>query len=634
MKTAALLLSFVLSLHSVIHSASKPFIDVVIPCTGKDVETLELCIDGIKKYCSPVRRIIVLSDQRYTDNAEWADETKLYPFTKETIAYEIFRGDAQAAHNYLKSPRNRISWFYQQFLKLYAPLVIPVVAEDVLIVDADVIFLNHVDFIDALGYRLYGSSAEYNPLYFDFNSKLVPGLKRTLNLSGICHHTLMRRTVIKELFDIISKVHQNDVWRAMCRLIDGKKLVTHFEEYLSPMAENELYPNFAHTHDPFFKIRHLRFINSNMLDKIPEYSKTYHFAAFHSWMRNGGKWHGEPNAQETMYNIVFIHIGPHLPPYIVTAIKQARLFNKLCPIYLISSKSALSEFAQSPHAASDTICVDYHQLPLTGAHHMFLANCTLEKFWQEATERYLVLYDFMSYFNIQNVFHLENDVLLYVNLNELVPAFKDNYSVAIPFDNDTRAISSFVYVKDRTSLQKVAVFFAQKAASGLNDMQTPPLLKQMDSTIIGQLPIIMPAYVRSYPLKNKLGYSTKNPTDYTNNFESFNCIFDAAAIGQYLGGIDPRCGKAGPGFINETCLFNPSQLQYVWECNCDGLRVPYAVFNGKKYLIANLHIHSKNLALFKSFIEDKIPKIGKPTPVDCRRDIVQNNSANRRQRGV
>jgi hypothetical protein len=277
-----------------------------------------------------------------------------------------------------------------------------------------------------------------------------------------------------------------------------------------------------------------------------------------------------------------------------------RLFNKFCSIYLIASSSALGEFARLTPVASDAICIDYQTLPLTDEHRVFLNKSILKTFWQEATERYLVLYDFMNRFNIQHVFHLENDVLIYVNLAELLSGFRSKYSIAVPFDNDTRAISSFVYVKDSTCLQKMVAFFAEKTAQGLNDMYILPSIKKIDTSIVGQLPIIMPEYARYYPLINISKERAQNPIDYTSNFGSFNCVFDAAALGQYLGGISPKCGAAGPGFINEACLFDPSRLSYVWENNHDGLLVPYAVFKGKKYLIANLHVHSKNLACFSS----------------------------------
>ncbi|MDZ4124685.1 MAG: hypothetical protein U1E02_10985, partial [Hydrogenophaga sp.] len=66
------------------------------------------------------------------------------------------------------------------------------------------------------------------------------------------------------------------------------------------------------------------------------------------------------------------------------------------------------------------------------------------------------------------------------------------------------------------------------------------------------------------------------------------------------GGIDPRNGVAGPGFITSQCLFNPSRLQFEWKVDTENRKVPYLIFGKEKYRINNLHIHSKNLKLFLS----------------------------------
>jgi len=71
-------------------------------------------------------------------------------------------------------------------------------------------------------------------------------------------------------------------------------------------------------------------------------------------------------------------------------------------------------------------------------------------------------------------------------------------------------------------------------------------------------------------------------------------------MGQYLGGIDPIHRNSAPGFINETCVFNPSHLTYVWWCDNKGRKVPFALYKGNLHKIANLHIHSKRLYEFNS----------------------------------
>jgi hypothetical protein len=97
------------------------------------------------------------------------------------------------------------------------------------------------------------------------------------------------------------------------------------------------------------------------------------------------------------------------------------------------------------------------------------------------------------------------------------------------------------------------------------------------------------------------GHTTQNPEFYSRNFNLFQSVFDAAALGQYLGGIDPFYhGPSLPGFINESCLFNPSAMTYTWERDEEGRLVPYATFKNETYKINNLHIHCKDLKRFSS----------------------------------
>ena len=52
---------------------------------------------------------------------------------------------------------------------------------------------------------------------------------------------------------------------------------------------------------------------------------------------------------------------------------------------------------------------------------------------------------------------------------------------------------------------------------------------------------------------------------YNENFQEFNSIFDAAAIGQYLGGVDPRNSPGDTrGFVNETCVVNYDKYEFTW----------------------------------------------------------------------
>lgn len=308
------------------------------------------------------------------------------------------------------------------------------------------------------------------------------------------------------------------------------------------------------------------------------------------------------SATTAPYSLVFIHLGTTVPAYISCAIKQARLFNQTCPIYLLTDNEVL---------LSGALNIDAHIISTTSLtpsnHHLQFRKKTVlntsfrDGFWLNASERFLVLHDFMERYQLKNVFHLENDTMLYVNLEELLPIFLQQYPhIGAVFDNDARCIPCFVYFANASDAAKLAACFAAHASKGANDMQVLGFFKRESPALIATLPIIMPDYVKKYGLKSPSGHTTATPVMYTHHSEEFNSIFDAAALGQYLGGIDPRNAPSKPGFINESCLFNPSLLSFEWIKDNHNRKVPYASFDGKKYRINTLHIHSKKLELFLS----------------------------------
>lgn len=302
------------------------------------------------------------------------------------------------------------------------------------------------------------------------------------------------------------------------------------------------------------------------------------------------------------YSIVFVHIGENIPSYASIAFSQARYFNPDCPIYIIANQKALNDlFSQGND--DQLIGVDYEKLKKSDEHVKFNQLAKLEKgFWIYTSERFLYLYDFMREYKVKDIFHLEYDNMLYVDLAKIWPVFSSMYSgIGATFDNDKRCIPGFVYISNEKSMKSLANCFSLYGARGWNDMQVIAQFKKECPEEIEHLPIIIPEYIKNHALRSLIGHKAKNPAKYHKNIELFDSIFDAAAIGQYLGGIDViHHGGGTPGFINESCLFNPSLLTYSWEKDDEGRLIPCVIYSGHKYRINNLHIHSKNLKNFSS----------------------------------
>ena len=306
--------------------------------------------------------------------------------------------------------------------------------------------------------------------------------------------------------------------------------------------------------------------------------------------------------------IVFVQLGPRLPDYLSISISQARLFNPDSPIYLIGHRNALRTLSRPFLTSSKIILISAESLEKDPVHQQFLKRSKLDRtyregFWTYTTERFFFLYDFLKKTNLTDVFHLESDVMLYTNLESILGASQAHYPnmVAVPSDSDARCIASIMYIANAEPLRALTQFIVDRIHLLDNDMHFLAHFRHNFFQIyIDHFPIIMPQYAAEHPLVSRYGDTTATPERYTCYFDDFKSIFDAAAIGQYLGGIDPRNGTSKPGFINETTLFNVSDFEYEWIRDEKNRLVPYLIYKGQKIKINNLHIHAKNLDQFKS----------------------------------
>lgn len=303
--------------------------------------------------------------------------------------------------------------------------------------------------------------------------------------------------------------------------------------------------------------------------------------------------------------IVFVHIGPTIPPYLYVALEQARLFNPEEEVCLITNQQALDSSSHdfSQHAITTVPCENLVQTP---EHQKFIQTCPhsasiLNGFWRKAIERFFYLHEYIAARNLKHVIHLESDNMLYIDIALIKEALAEYKGIGAVFDADNRCIPSFVYIANEQAIAHMIQFIADYASHGHTDMGLLSLYRHKNSDKIACLPLIMPEYLIKHTLINTLGQRPIEASLYYNKCAQFNSIFDGAAFGQYLGGIDPNVhAHSQPGFINETCVFNPSYLRFEWRKDEQGRKVPFALCEGAAYRINNLHIHSKRLHDFRS----------------------------------
>ena len=254
-------------------------IDVVIVAHAKDKVTLEYCIEGIRENCINLGRIIVVSAARLSDQCEWFDE-KNFPFTVNDVVLAIGKEDPIKAKKYFHKHWRPPGWYLQQLLKLYAPFVIPGISPNVLVLDADTVFMNPVNFLnDSNGGLFCPSHLRPKSRYLKFAERLTPGYKKVHEgLYSVCHHMLFQKAILEDLFRIVEKRHKNVFWKAFCYAVD-------LGSYKGA-SEYEVYYNFAFNHTDQVEIRELKWKNSKHLnEKDQNKSEGYHFVSFHDYMR-------------------------------------------------------------------------------------------------------------------------------------------------------------------------------------------------------------------------------------------------------------------------------------------------------------------------------------------------------------
>jgi hypothetical protein len=341
----------------------------------------------------------------------------------------------------------------------------------------------------------------------------------------------------------------------------------------------------------------------------------------------------------TLSSLVYIHIGTNIPDYLYDTIYQTLLVNGYCcKIYIIIEDSEVINCQQKIRNFNlDYFCNDaFHFdniiniIPLSILNDELFLDENFKKyqnilttkfnkmsefrdgFWVSTTARFFYIHTFMKMFDVTNVFHIENDVMLYKKINFLYEyileylnesnekCIEKIHKICMIQDAQNRVIPSLLYFPDETKINELTTHIVnrlEKSNVFINDMN------------------LLGTFEDKYLLRIDPSMALKKET----------IVFDGAAIGQYLGGVDVKnlpnsknnelmlINNPSKGFINETSVFKPNKCVYLKNIvHIDHLRINPKVFscklinnnnNNKLYHIANLHIHSKQLHQFSSILD-------------------------------
>jgi hypothetical protein len=273
--------------------------------------------------------------------------------------------------------------------------------------------------------------------------------------------------------------------------------------------------------------------------------------------------------------VILINLGNH-QPYILFNIQQLRLFNyNITVITDLSLKHHFIHLRDINLITTDSLCIKYIFDNRTQLDVDFR-----DGFWTFTSKRLFYLYAYLKKYNVQNVLHLENDVLLYKDL--IIP---DKNFVWLTMDSSDRCIPGILFIPNHCLMEPLITHYEFH----VNDMQNCASFFYHYNHICKSFPII----------RENSHYPTIDA--YNTHFNEFNAIFDAAAMGQFLGGVDPRNIEGDSrGFVNQECLVNYSHYSFFWVQNKNNLFIPHILIDSSLIPIVNLHIHSKQLHHFMS----------------------------------
>lgn len=220
-------------------------------------------------------------------------------------------------------------------------------------------------------------------------------------------------------------------------------------------------------------------------------------------------------------------------------------------------------------------------------------------FWLTSLARFIALSDFAE-IHKQPFLHIESDVLIssdfpFRTLNEL------NYDLAFPIVSNSEAIASTLFIRNHSAAKLLVNYLLECARK--NSSTTDMLVL---NNFMGEFPeratVLPSAFSLSHSLET-LSYRAK----IVDSENYFNAAFDGFDFGRYLFGDDPRNAR-GFSILRRK---DPNSFLNVRELTLsmtEDRAFPSVLDKSSGELIPlhSLHIHNKNLSMFKLWRGDQL----------------------------
>jgi hypothetical protein len=303
---------------------------------------------------------------------------------------------------------------------------------------------------------------------------------------------------------------------------------------------------------------------------------------------------------DQLNNIVMFHSGSTFPSHLKFCLQQLFWWNPNTRVWFLTDKGhkANPMFKEFPNMV--VVNKDNFITPKISTFQE-LYKKDKDDFWTITATRLMYIEELLRTYGLNDVYHIENDVLLYYDISKHHSLFTQLYrSLAITVGGPDKAMTGLLFIKDSFALSRMTEFFitllSKNPLGWIRDNYSCDMVNEMT---------LMRIYQKEKGESELSSLPILPFGPYSKDADKFNSIFDPASWGQFVGGTTDGIPGAKPEdhYIGQLLRENAS-YKVVWKDE-DHKKVPYfrygSFLSPKEVRINNLHIHSKNLHKYLSY---------------------------------
>jgi len=230
-------------------------------------------------------------------------------------------------------------------------------------------------------------------------------------------------------------------------------------------------------------------------------------------------------------DIYFVFLGETFPEYLRSSLALAKQFGGLRVNLLANDKAVSQDIRDLVIFTSVESFYDSSKFE-AAAKRISYGPSFRDGFWLKTLERFFVLDQFIQLKGLDKMFHAELDQLLF-RADQLLfeLSFSKKRGLFFPFHNRNVAVASVFYCNHPAALRSF-LDFASEGSIFPNEMALMAEWGRLNPSMVHALPTVATALETAF---SPLGDIAILATD-----ETGGGVVDAAQLGQWIGGIDPR----------------------------------------------------------------------------------------------